>query len=132
MEEQKKTCISWIKKHKKELIIAGVSVSAIILVILGLRNQKALEEAWKSLKSLIERVPENISTQEIPLARNTTQVTDMLPLTRAPHDVPMHVRMLPQGWNPSAEKIAQAVELGIDLLPGQTIVGPYRTGGAAA
>ena len=43
MEEQKKTCITWVKEHKKELIIAGVSVSAIILTILGLKNQKALE-----------------------------------------------------------------------------------------
>lgn len=35
------------------------------------------------------------------------------------------VRNLPQGWNASAEKIAEAVEKGIDLKPHQTIVDSY-------
>jgi len=132
MEEQKKTCITWIKEHKKELIIAGVSVSAIILAILGLKNQKALEEAWKSLKKLAEKVPEEICTVEAPIVQDTVSVVEKISVTRAPHDVERHIRTLSEGRNASAEKIAQAAELGIDLLPGQTLVNPYRTGGAAA
>ena len=132
MEEQKKTCITWVKEHKKELIIAGVSVSTIILVILGIKKQKALDEAWKSLKKLIEKVPEDICTIEVPLAQNTVSVVEKVSGTHVPHDVPLHLRMLPQGQKPSAEKLTQAVELGIELLPGQTLVNPYRTGGVAA
>ena len=132
MEEQKKTCISWIKEHKKELIVAGVSVSAIILAILGLKNQKALEEAWKSLKKLAEKVLEEIYTVEAPLVQDTVSAVEKISVTHVPHDVQLHLRMLPQGQKPSAEKLAQAVELGIELLPGQTFVNPYRTGGAAA
>ena len=132
MEEQKKTCITWVKEHKKELFIAGVSVSTIILVILGLKNQKALEEAWKSLKKLVEKVSEEICTVEAPVVQDTVSVLDKISVTRAPHDVERHIRTLPESWKASAEKLAQAEELGIDLLPGQTLVNPYRTGGAAA
>ena len=132
MEKQKKTCITWIKEHKKELIIAGVSVGAIALAILGMKNQKELEEAWKSLKKLIEKVPDKVQTLELPSISDTVSIAEKQGIPRAPHDVSLHLRMLPQGQKTSAEKLAQAVELGIELLPGQTLVNPYRTGGAAA
>ncbi len=45
MEKEKKTFVDWVKEHKKELIIAGVSIAAIIAVIVGIKNHKALEEA---------------------------------------------------------------------------------------
>ena len=132
MEEEKKTCITWIKEHKKELIIAGVSVTAIILAIIGLKNQKELETAWKSLKNLIEKVPDNVQTPDFPVVSDAVSIVEKPVIPHTPHDVPLHLRRLPQGQKPSAEKLAQAVELGIELLPGQTLVNSYRTGGAAA
>ena len=132
MEDVKKNCITWIKGHKKELLIAGVSASAIILVILGLKNQKALEEARQALEKLAETVPEEISTLEIPLEHNIIPAVDKIPITRTPHDVSFHRRNLPEGRNASPEKLAQAAARGIVLAPGQTFVEAYRTGGVAA
>lgn len=51
---------------------------------------------------------------------------------RKPHDVAEHLRNLPEGRKASPEKIAAAAEHGYDLLPGQTWVENYRTGGLAA
>jgi len=37
--EEKTSILAWIKAHKKELIIAGIGITAIIGVILGIRNR---------------------------------------------------------------------------------------------
>lgn len=137
MENEKKTFVDWIKEHKKELIIAGVSIAAIIAVIIGIKNHKALEEAWASLRKLVEKAPETM-----PVAKSVPD-TDVLPVKeiveiniisadRMPHDVAEHLRNLPEGRKASAQKIATAAEHGYDLLPGQTWVEAYRTGGLAA
>lgn len=137
MENEKKTFVDWIKEHKKELIIAGVSIAAIIAVIIGIKNHKALEEVWASLRKLVEKTPETM-----PVAKSVPD-TDMSPVKeiveiniissdRVPHDVVEHLRNLPEGWKASAEKIATAAEHGYDLLPGQTWVEAYKTGGLAA
>lgn len=137
MENEKKTFVDWIKEHKKELIITGVSIAAIIAVIIGIKNHKALEEAWASLRKLVEKAPETM-----PVAKSVPD-TDVLPVKeiveiniisadRMPHDVAEHLRNLPEGRKASAQKIATAAEHGYDLLPGQTWVEAYRTGGLAA
>ena len=41
MDETKRLS-EWIKRHKKELIIAGVSSAAIVALIFGYRNQEQL------------------------------------------------------------------------------------------
>ena len=65
MEKEKKTFVDWIKEHKKELIIAGVSIATIIAVIVGIKNHKALEEAWASLRKLVEKTPEMIPVAKL-------------------------------------------------------------------
>ena len=50
MKKEKKKIVDWIKEHKTELIIAGVSVSALVMLILGIKNKETLEEFWSSLK----------------------------------------------------------------------------------
>ena len=121
MEKEEKTFVNWVKKHKKQLIIAGVSTAAIISIIVGIENQKALEEVWASLRKLIEKKPDVISVVD-----NTVSITEVTPVKdivttgKIPHDVAEHLRNLPEGWKASAEKIATAAEHGYDLLPGQT------------
>ena len=46
----------------------------------------------------------------------------------APFDVIAHIRTLPEGWHASPEKIAEAAELQIVLLPNQTLVDAYTKG----
>lgn len=141
MEKEKKSLIDWIKEHKKELIIAGASISALILTILGIKNRKAIEDAWGTLRQITNRGLNNFQTSTIPpiseinvkseIISNVTEHT-IIPITKTPHDVSEHIRNLPKGYKPSAEKLALATERGLELLPGQTIVDAYRTGGAVA
>ena len=137
MEKEKKTFVDWIKEHKKELIIARVSIATIIAVIVGIKNHKALEEAWASLRKLVEKTPEMIPVAKLMSVTEVTPVKDIVEINivtadRIPHDVAEHLRNLPEGWKASAEKIATAAEHGYDLLPGQTWVEAYRTGGLTA
>ena len=46
--------ITWIKAHKPELIIVGISIPTIIAVALGIKNKDAIEALWNSLKTAIE------------------------------------------------------------------------------
>jgi predicted membrane chloride channel (bestrophin family) len=38
MDEEKKGFMAWVKEHKKELILAGVSIGVIIAIVLGIKN----------------------------------------------------------------------------------------------
>lgn len=137
MEREKKTFVEWIKAHKTELIIAGISITAIVGIIIGIKKYQVLEEEWISLKNLVEKPPENISfvkmsvDEEINVDKEVIDIT-VIQSSRTPHNVSEHLRNLPEGWKASAEKIAMAAEHGYELLPGQTWVEAYRTGGLAA
>lgn len=137
MKKEKKKIVDWIRERKAELIITGVSVSALIMLILGIKNKETLEEFWSSLKrvtgeksisianEVFNSVPETFPVQEVPM-------NNIMLIERIPHDVDSHLRNLPEGWRASAVKIATAAEHGYELLPGQTWVEAYRTGGVAA
>lgn len=141
MDKEKKSLMDWIKEHKKKLIVAGVSITVLILAILGIKNRKAIEEAWSTLRQIVNQKPVNLQASTItPVSEikvKTEALTNVverniIPITKAPHDVSEHIRNLPKGYKPSAEKLALAAERGLELLPGQTIVDAYRIGGAAA
>lgn len=142
MEEKKNTIIDWIKAHKKQLIIAGVSITVIFGVIIGIKKQDELEQAFKSLKGLVEKAPMPVVTEkEVVSVVDSVNKSETLivkaadaiaPIGRAPHDVSGHPRNLPDGWKASAEKLKMAAENGITLADGQTWVDAYRTGVNAA
>ena len=52
--------VSWVKAHKTESIIAGVSVTAIIGIILGLKNKDAIKELWDALENSLSKTPDKI------------------------------------------------------------------------
>ena len=67
-----------------------------------------------------------------PLSRHAVEITpfavkapDIPALSIKTVDVESHIRNLPDGWHPSAEKIFEAEKLGILLAPGQTLVDSY-------
>lgn len=41
-EKDKKGFIKWIKEHKSQLALAGVSVAALIAMVLGLKNKDSI------------------------------------------------------------------------------------------
>ena len=57
MEEKKNEIISWIKAYKKQLLLAGVSITAVIGVIIGLKNKEAIVNLWDFLTILSEERP---------------------------------------------------------------------------
>lgn len=137
MENEKNKLLIWVKKHKLELIIAGISVTAIIAVILGVKNYEALEEMWASLKKLVEKTSKEIPSVSVPQVPEIvlipdTAVTDTTHQEQPVYDVREHIRNLHEGWKASPEKIAMAAERGYDLKQGQTLVDKYTRGRTAA
>ena len=141
MKEERNSVITWIKDHKKELIIAGIGVAAAILVVLAIKNRKELESTFATFKRAIKNQQSTpSSTLEHPATKCVSQISpvsvttenNIVPLTRCSHFVKMHTKKLPAGHKASAEKIAQALELGMDLPEGQTIVNAYTTRGNVA
>ena len=55
MEKDKKGFVKWVKEHKDQLALAGVSVAAVIAVILGLKNKDSITNVWLTLKDEIEK-----------------------------------------------------------------------------
>lgn len=143
MEEQKNGFIQWVKANKKELIIAGVSITAIISIIVGIKNKEKIMVLWDSLRKSIENSPVKVptSSREVveSITHETAQVVEVVSpteiikfpsnyKTQGPFDVCDHIRNLPNGWHASAEKIMNAAEYGYNLKPGQTWVDTYTKG----
>lgn len=51
----KKGFITWVKEHKTQLLLTGISVTAILAALLGVKNKGAINELWKTLKKQIEK-----------------------------------------------------------------------------
>lgn len=52
--EDKKKIVSWIKDHKKQLIIIGISIPTLIAIVLGLKNKDTLLKLLDDLKEEVE------------------------------------------------------------------------------
>lgn len=130
MEEKKKSFIAWVKAHRKQLLFAGISVTAILGVIIGLKNKDAILDLWNSLEDSItkvpEKMPEPMSVAQVPYP-TLEEVISVRSYTspQETFDVSQHIRNLSGGRHHSAEKAAEAATLGISLLPNQTIVNTY-------
>ena len=123
MEENQKGFIAWVKAHKKQLIVAGISITAIIGVILGIKNKETIDELWKALKDSLKKTTPTIQTDLQPLENVIPFRQYTLP--QEPVDVVQHIRTLSEGRHHSAKKAAEAAALGITLLPNQTLVDKY-------
>ena len=47
---EKRRLIAWIKENRMQLLLLGVSVSALIMTVLGIKNKDAINALWDSLK----------------------------------------------------------------------------------
>jgi hypothetical protein len=135
MKEKKEQFLLWVKNNRKELIVVGISITALICIILGLKNKDNLIELWNSLKHYTENsttTPQTLipspSTVTVELSTPTRTYTP----PKLPFDVTSHLRTLPDGKHHSAEKAIEASMMGIDLLPNQTLVDSYKKNLAAA
>ena len=46
----RKGFIAWVKEHKTQLILTGISVTTILATALGLKNKDAITDFWNTLK----------------------------------------------------------------------------------
>ena len=136
--EERKNLAQWIKEHKKGLIIAGTGVGVLVLLALGIKNKTEIEALWIALGKTAKKSPEMlaeasvamIETQAVPTMEGIDAIAPIL--NPNPFEVRRHIRNLPKGQHASAEKIAEAIEEGIILLDGQTLIDNYTKRGAAA
>ena len=56
--QEKNLFICWVKEHKKELIIAGVSAAAIAAIILGYKNREYLISIISNLDKKVDSLPQ--------------------------------------------------------------------------
>ena len=50
-QEEQKTLIQWIREHKKEIAIAGISITALVGFVLGIKNKETMKVFWNTLKN---------------------------------------------------------------------------------
>ena len=123
--EDRKSLIRWIKDHKKQMIIAGISIGTLILIILGIKNRAAIKAVWDSLKGVVKhptaKVAEEVAkvVTDIPPAPASEIVTAVVSNSETlPFEVSRHIRNLPDGWHASPEKVAEALKNNIILMDG--------------
>lgn len=127
---EKHKFVNWVKNHKKQLLIAGISVTAVIGIIIGLKNKEAIKELWENLENSLSKTTEKLP-ESITIVKTDPQVIEeVIPvrLYTSPQEtfgVSQHIRNLSGGRHHSIEKAAEAAALGIDLLPHQTLVDTY-------
>lgn len=127
MKKNKKEFIDWVKAHKKQLFIAGVSVTTIII---GFKNKESIEELWDFLKNTLNRTPRNLPETSTRVQIAPSAIEEGIPnkvytSSSNPFTVSQHIRNLPAGRHHSDEKAAEAKALRIDLLSNQTLVNAY-------
>ena len=130
MEEKKKEFWKWVKAHKKQLILAGIGISAIAAILLGLKHKDALDELWRSLEKTVnsnsKAKSEIIVAPEVSnISVDTANIPRTYSLPQEPIEVKQHLRVLTGGRQHSAAKAAEAEALGIDLPLNMTIVDNY-------
>lgn len=130
VEKEKTDFLGWVKQHKKQLILAGISISVVIGIILGVKNKDVLEVLCETLKKSVKSEPQP-EFKTFSLAQTVLPENDVLisprnyTIPQEPVEVCMHIRTLTGGRVHSAEKAAEAEALGILLQPNQTLVDPY-------
>ena len=129
MEAKKKEFWNWVKGHKKQLLLAGVGISAIAAILLGLKHKDALDELWGKLDKMIKS---NSQVKAEPMVISEANDIVEIPsvprsytLPQEPVEVRQHLRVLKGGRHHSAAKAAEAEALGIDLPLNMTIVDNY-------
>lgn len=127
----------WIKAHKVQLFLASISITAISIVCFRAKDQEVIDILWKKLKERISFkrgiMPEGDLLPEVsdfPIELDSVQRAYTRPCL--PFEVHQHIRNLPEGRHHSIEKAMEAANLGIPLLPDQTIVDSYTKYSQAA
>lgn len=107
---------AWAKRHRKGIVIT-ISVLAIAggIVIMVINGKKVKVPVAKLAEGLMPEVSPALAKEAVEIVVDVDGVMKTFPRSE-------FIRTLHEGWQASAAKIAQAVEMGIPLNPGETIV----------
>ncbi len=128
---------AWWKENWKKVVAGALVIGGTILVIRNLNEiSEIAERLATTLKPGIKELP-HIAVPTIVEESCASPIQEMAKdairkAPEAPFDVIAHIRNLPEGWHASPEKIAEAAELQIILLPNQTLVDAYIKGNKIA
>lgn len=53
--QDKKRFVAWIKAHKSQFILIGISIPTIIAIVFGLKNKDAIKVLWEKLNEEIKK-----------------------------------------------------------------------------
>lgn len=133
-KEEKRKVTKWIIKHKKERALSGLSVATIIIILLSKKNNDELKTYL--VKTKLQNnygLDKRIISKEVRVNVETSIAQVMSKNIEKPtFNVESHLRELPKGFNHSIEKELEALKLGIELKPNQTLVNAYIKGNKVA
>lgn len=124
---------TWWQKNWKKVVAGVVVVGGTILVI---KNWDEIVVVAEKLAAMLKPEAKLPNPVTVPNVVEEIDVAPVVELAKnvvrkspdVPFDVIAHIRTLPEGWHASPEKIAEAAELQIVLLPNQTLVDAYTKG----
>lgn len=142
MENAVESLESWVKEHRKQIMISCCVVTAATLTYVGYTRKDEIidffsnfidsnKKACRSLDESIQSIEVKSGLKDVTNANGVIEYVEQK-ITHCPHDVSGHLRKLPEGWHPSSEKLQEAFNRHIELPEGYTLVDDYRTGDIVA
>ena len=127
MENKKSEFISWVKKHRVELIVSGISVASLILIILHYNG--SVDDLFNMIHN--KTLNKNINNENLAQVFNLQTITESKIKGDIKIPVKEHIRKLPKGCHASPTKIKEAFSKGIDISDGSsTLVRSYTRNAA--
>lgn len=120
MNRRQAALVAWVKAHKNELILAGISITAVMVLI---KNHDSIMNLWKFLRKAVKTSSARINSVGEITPPTELPIKTYTPRNPSTPSAPF-LRNLHEGWQASPKKIATARENGFILAPGQTWVDP--------
>lgn len=132
MNEQNTTEMNWWRRNRKRVLIIGGAAAALGIGFVAFYKKDTLLELITREKVIAKDIPRlegsavvDTSSDLLTVAK-TEAVVVRTPINNGiPFPVKGYIREIPEGWHASAEKLAQAGKLGIELREHQTLVNPF-------
>lgn len=131
IENHEHSFTTWVKKHKKGILIAGGTIVVIGAGYAAYKNWDSITSIFKTItpEPIVINIPPASVKVALPVANvipeSQTGAVSKIINNGEPFGVCGHPRNLPKGRNASAEKIALALEHGFTLCEHQTWVRNY-------
>ena len=129
----------WSKKHRKQIVVAGIATASVAGLLVGLSNRNAIQDTIMKVASkcdhkcfsdggTTDRILNSACDIGIDAGKNLASNVHSEDSYQNIFGVMEHIRNLPTGWHASQEKIKRANEMGIELMDNQTFVDAYMKG----